>query len=152
MADYQTRLRWCQEIFTAPWMKVSNLEENSSQSVFAKEIFYQLSLQKPDAAYFWILGEDQLNQLPYWNSIDDYASSLGWIALAREIDHHKMGLSLRSRRLTSNTCSYSWAVIDKRFSISSTEIRKNVFKRKGDIPPGIREEVVDFYKNQATKE
>jgi nicotinic acid mononucleotide adenylyltransferase len=133
-------------------MKISNLEENASQSVFAREIFYQLSLQRPEATYYWILGEDQLNQLPYWNRIDDYASQLEWVALSRDRDHHLGVSGPRSRRLISSTCRYFWAVIERRMAISSTEIRENLLNKSGDIPSEIRADVIDFYKNLKIKE
>ena len=156
LANFEQRLRWCREIFNAKPFEVSDLEKNSSQTVFGIEIFSRLSLQNPEALYFWILGEDQWKQLSFWKNIDSYGRQLEWIVLPRSKQNtlqSKKGIL--SRRLAKSSLGYQVAQIKVRDSISSSEIRlalgkKNAKSKAKDeifqwIPKSIQTEVLETY-------
>jgi len=157
-ADFSDRLRWTQNTFSLPPYEVSDLEANSSHTIFAKDIIYRLQLQQPEAQYFWILGEDQWEQLPYWKNVDDYASRLIWIVMGRSRANKSPFKSSRllSRRLLKSSCSYIWADIELMTEISSTAIREWIMeeglkpqddKLKKSLPETIRDDVYLCYQN-----
>jgi len=134
-ADFSDRLNWTKRIFNLAPYEVSDLEANSSHTIFAKDIIYRLQLEHPEAQHFWILGEDQWEQLPYWKNVDDYASNLIWIVMSRSKAHQFPFKSTRllSRRLLKSSCSYIWADIELMAEISSTAIREWIMEEGLDL-------------------
>lgn len=156
LASFEQRLRWCREIFSSSPFEVSDLEKNSNQTVFGIEIFSQLSLKNPKANYFWILGEDQWQQLSFWKNIDAYGRKLEWIVLPREkATPLQRNWGVLSRRLAKTSTAYEVADVKMRDSISSTEIRLALGKKNAKsndqneifqwIPESIKTEVLETY-------
>lgn len=153
VAPYEKRLEWCRTLFgSLPKIEVSELEANSSQTVFGKQIFSHLGLKYPSAQYYWILGEDQLDQLPYWNEVDSYGSELIWIALPRDGSLKRRGLM--SRRLSQSSVAYLWTSSKPMVDVSSHRIREalqaNLTKASKSnelewIPKEIRTNVIETY-------
>lgn len=152
VAPYAKRLEWCREIFTDATFDVVDWEAKSESTVFAKDLVLKLELAHPKDEWMWILGEDQLDQLPYWHQIDDYAPRGIWGVLRRaetglrsqkraisessapaakdrqnlseECAAEKSFPGLRSRRLNRSTAAYRWLEAPIFSEISSTEIRR----------------------------
>lgn len=150
-ADYEKRLEWTRQIFNQLPFQVSDFEKKSSQTIFARDIFYHLSLQAPEAEYFWVLGEDQWEQLQFWKQIEDYARHLHWVVMTRtEAKNISLNKQL-SRRLKKTTACYSRAPLEPKPQISSTKIRESVGSQKKDaevlswIPEKIRKDVIATY-------
>lgn len=142
-------MKWAEETFKnhSP-IRVSNLEANSSQTVFAKEIFAKLALEAPEAKFYWILGEDQLEQLPYWKDIDSYAPELFWIVFPRS--QKNFGTGILSKRLLQQSCAYSWTRSTPMVEISSQRLRRLLEtsdqpKELEWIPESIRKDVCETY-------
>lgn len=149
VAPYETRLQWIQQLFKDDIFSISDFEKDSSQTIFASQIFAHLRLEEPEADYVWILGEDQFDQLAYWKNINEYADKLSWLVMPRRSESRKAGIF--SKRLLASSCSYEWAYfLSDRSVISSSEIRSQLSEsNKKDIedwvPSEIREDVYEIY-------
>lgn len=152
IAPYDIRLSWCKSLFTNSRFEVSDLESSAAHTVFAKQIVYQTQLAQPHAVYFWILGEDQWNQLPYWRDIDEYGKDIRWLVMKRDFLTERPKTGLLSKRLLGSSCPYYWAQISKRPDISSTGIRSAAQEsnepkapQKDWVPEKLQKEVWNFY-------
>jgi len=151
VAPFDKRLEWVKTIFAAmPGIEISDMEGSSSSTVFGKQIFAQLGLKFPSAQYFWLLGEDQFDQLNFWKDIDTYAESLLWIVMPR--DRHNKPSGVLSKRLSASSAAYFWTSSDPMVEIASHRIREALQIKKSKktaelewIPEEIRDNVVQTY-------
>jgi nicotinate (nicotinamide) nucleotide adenylyltransferase len=152
-APYEKRLAWAKACFKNSPVEVSSFEKGSSHTIFAKDIFYHYSAEYPTAEFFWILGEDQWEQIPYWKEAATYAQSLQWIVLPRNVKHYLQS-GLLSRRLGNQSCIYLWAQVRALPAISSTKIRKCIEENKikskqlNWVPRNIRKDVIATYQRK----
>jgi len=148
-AEYEKRFHWAEKAFDRPGIEVSNIEKSAEQTVFGFDIYAALQAQNPEIKFFWILGEDQWESLPYWKRINDYGSNLTWLVLPRTDDHSRPS-GLLSRRLLGASCPYYWATGKTMPEVSSTELRDElgIEAHAAWIPESIREEVKDYYQQK----
>ncbi len=136
-------------------VEVSNYEQNSSQTVFAKEVFSHFALSDPKAQCFWILGEDNFKSLPYWKDIDSYAKSLIWLVFPRTQEAKPSGLL--SKRLLRGSCAYHWTKGHRQVQVASHLIREALQSKQGVarvlkwIPVSILKSVREAYKPKDRK-
>lgn len=162
VAPYSKRLEWTEKVFSSVEnVVVSNMEEQSSQTIFAKDIFYQVQIEKPEYEHYWILGEDQWDQLPYWKDVTSYINQLGWVVLPRENHKHGKNYGILSRRISDTSCYYYWANVNSLPEVSSTRLRELAAEdsflssdrpERSWLPKLIAEDVCQFYSENQTKE
>ena len=64
----QTRLRLVEAAAAAlPWAEVSAIEVDRDGPTYTLDTFEELAAAKPDAAWWFLLGEDALADLPHWH-------------------------------------------------------------------------------------
>jgi len=143
------RMRWTEETFKKKSnIELSDLEASSTQTVFAKEIFSKLAVDSPNADFYWILGEDQLDQLSFWKDIDTYAQNLHWVVFPRSENRAKPGLM--SKRLMRSSAAYSWTKTRPMVDVSSHRLREQLAAHQKPaelewIAPAIQKEVCETY-------
>jgi len=151
VASFEKRLAWTRAVFSHDYFEVSTLEASSDQTVFAKEIYCKLQLEDPEAQLTWILGEDQWEQLPFWNRIDEYASELFWLVMGRS-EPQQRASGLLSRRLGQSSTAYFWAQNSALPEISSSHIRQLLAEgnetARSFLPPEIQNDVEETYQKQ----
>lgn len=67
-----------------PGFEVSDLEINRGGTSFSIDTVTELRERMPGATFWWILGEDQLEQLPHWRSIEQLATMVHFAVLSRD--------------------------------------------------------------------
>lgn len=101
---------------------MSEFEESATTTQFGVDIFYHFAAKYPNARFYWIIGEDQLDQLAYWKEIDAYAGRLEWIVAPRATP--RMMAGLLSRRLLHSSVTYHWLKLGSVYKPSSTALRE----------------------------
>lgn len=152
-AAYEKRLDWAKQVFKGETFEISSLEKSANQTVFGKEIFYKLSAASSETKFYWILGEDQWQQLKFWKEIDQYAGDLEWIVLVRDSKETQPS-GILSKRLNRVSCAYEVAAVKPMAEISSTRIRKCIEEgalKSNElkwIPSEIKDDVIRVYKSK----
>lgn len=155
VADFETRLSWTKSLFKEPYFEVSELERSATQTLFAKDIYFRLNIENPGSEHYWILGEDQWENLQYWQNVDDYASKLIWLVMSRNLDKRDRKTGIFSRRLLRSSCPYIWAQIKSMPKVSSTQIREDIEanpnKKPEGLPDLIEDEIRGYYASNINK-
>jgi nicotinate-nucleotide adenylyltransferase len=160
-ATYDQRLEWSQKSFRHPSLEVVDWEAPSETTVFAHDLVLKAELKEPEARWMWILGEDQLKQLPYWHQIDRYAARILWGVFPRSLrEESSFPGGVLSKRLQNSTAPYVWLESPLFPEISSTEVRHlceegdpvQLTKLRESLPKGLEEEIITYYQNNSAKQ
>ncbi len=73
----------CQAIADHPKFKASNIEAQRGGKSYALMTFLELQRLYPTTEWFWILGMDAFQQLPYWHGDRQLAAHITWLVAPR---------------------------------------------------------------------
>jgi len=110
LADAQTRLKWCHQLFDEiPRVIVDDYEINEGKSTTTSQSVKHFN-QNHDVKYL-IIGSDNLSTLSQWHAYEWLNETISWVITTR--DNHVLDtIGLRS-----------WEVLPINAPISSTQIR-----------------------------
>lgn len=118
LADNEQRLQMLQAVIDAqPYMKVLDLEFHRPVPSYTVDTLKEIRAIQPKAELFWLMGQDQLNQLTQWKDIDSWCPNLTFAI------YHRPGISSAVPPIPGLKCQW---LPRREVSISSTEIRERI--------------------------
>jgi nicotinate-nucleotide adenylyltransferase len=94
--------------------EVNECELRRRPPSYTIETVEQIQRSERDAAFYWLVGEDNVEQLPQWHRFAELEKIVRFIVLDR----------------TGKQPSHSYQVIHRRLDISATEIRRRVAQNR----------------------
>lgn len=83
MASFQARLEMCRLMAQGkPWLKVSDFEDKA-HTRFTADTVEKLTESYPDAAFFWLMGADNLAQFHRWKNWEDIVNTVPIVVFRR---------------------------------------------------------------------
>lgn len=84
MADYSHRLAYAKRFVARhPWIKILNLE-TQTRSNYSFDTMRFLKERSPRATFTWLMGSDNLVQLPQWYRARDFAKQTSCLVFRRQ--------------------------------------------------------------------
>jgi nicotinate-nucleotide adenylyltransferase len=105
-----------------PQFSLSLVDMDRSGPSYAIDTLSLVKAEKPDARWFWLIGQDSLLDLPTWFRANELISSCEWIIAPRPGQQNEL-----SRQLSVLEIQFGqrfWLLKDFSMNISSTAIRE----------------------------
>ena len=109
-----------------PRFRVSPMELERGATTYTVDTLEELRREQPEASLDWIIGDDNLEQLPQWKSFDRLFELANFVVLRRGREA-SVPLSMGHRIMPPDDRLQSGALVfaeNKRVEVSSTEIRR----------------------------
>jgi len=109
-----------------PGFECDMMELERPAPSYTVETIERLSVEDETAQFFYLIGDDNLSQLPTWHRFEDLSQMVQFVVLNR----------------TGSNLEHSYPMIGRRLDISATEIRARVAASRSIrylVPPAVEE-------------
>lgn len=122
-----------------PRLVVSDLELTPGRTAFTVETVEHLRREQPAARLFLLIGADSFAELDQWRRFADLVAQVELVVVARP--GYERAATARSEKLAAALAGREVHWLDRRFELSSTELRRRLAAGgdpgPDDMPPAV---------------